>query len=154
MGMSSDGVLAFGWDLGSPGDYGNYGDEKFQWASSLMEKIEESDDFDDIAMSYVPGWDVDEDWRNPGYFERAKAAKALRYFEIISYNHCDYPRYILTLPGKNWVVCTGDTKDVTEVMSYSTEELVELRVKLQNAAELLGLEPPENPKLLLTMDWD
>lgn len=183
MGQSTDGILAFGWDLGSVEDR-----DEDHWAFDLLERIDDADDLDDIyvAASGVElppdPWDELRDRPNEWFYEPLRPreftpretiefrgwkqnthdAQQARYaarreaidsidFELVGHCSCDYRMYLLTLKDLHWSANRGRPVEVSQLLGW-TPGPVPVR-QLLRAAELLGVDPPEPPKLLLASDW-
>lgn len=180
MGQSTDGILAFGWDLGSIEDDNH-------WAYSLIERLDDAEDYDDVlreALGYVglPNpWDELEgkpsEWyRSPDFYgdslefktwleltqvardeHRAHEKAALDGFPGAIVTHCshEYPMFILTLKSTNWCAYRGSPVNVTPgVLSLFQESTITVvAAQLYDVARQLDLQPPEMPRLLLASDW-
>lgn len=183
MGQSTDGILAFGWNLGSVEDR-----DEGHWAFDLLERISDADDRDEIYLATTgielppDPWDEVRDQPNewfyeafrPGEFTRRETAAYQAWsarteearqlhrtaerdalasvdFELIEHCSCDYPMYILALKGVHWWANRGSAVDVTSVLGWAPDGSMIKR--LYDAANLLGVEPPEPPSLLLASLW-
>lgn len=178
MGVSTDGILAYGWDLG--GD-----DREVGWAAGLVERLETRGDVDDLVLE-AAGADLGPDpwgelegrphaWFYAGgectpeyaaWLERTKSARAARRqarraalaaadLELVSHCSDGSTMWILTAPGLHWLASRGDALDVGgDVALLATPAgLSDARDRLRAAARLLGLEPDGPPALLLASYW-
>ena len=134
MGMSIDGILAYGYDLGNEDQWPYDDDERAaDWRKPWMDVSEESDT--DVAILELLGIEIP-------VGEYSFSVVNAQDFELVHYGVCDYSSYILTL------------KDA-QVSAYYEAKSVDLTInpewnkRLKRATDSLGLFPPQNPQWLL-----
>lgn len=153
MGTSTNGILAYGYDLG--GDEADwkvrqvdeYGGLTLDWYDDETEFVEAAEKRLLAAAGFI-----ETDWQVDGYFAREREAKERLGVEFEYYGSGDCS--MLILAAKVITVHRGDAKliDVTDLqrepVEYHWDEL------LGSALTTLGLTPTqERPGWLLTSYW-
>lgn len=158
MGQSTNGVLAYGYDLGGgDGDWkieevGEYGEWEPEWL-----EVDEDEDSEDLItqagerlMASV-GF-TETDWHADGFFDREKAAKARLGVEFESYCSGDYPMWLLA--AHKITVYRGDCEpiDFAELEKLRAEG--DWDTKFAHAVQVLGITPKQaKPGWLLVSYW-
>lgn len=153
MGVSTDAILAYGYDLGSGEEWKvketcEYGSLNLPWYdpedddADFMEAVEKK-------LLSAAGF-TETDWEADGYFTREREALATFGVEVVSHCHHDYPMFILA--------AYSITSHRGWVGAVDLGELVELQedadARLARALDALGLAPTqEAPAWLLVSDW-
>jgi hypothetical protein len=154
MGVSTDAILAYGYDLGGDEDgwkvreAGKYGELELDW-------LDEEDDFTEQAMDRIraaAGF-TETDWQAEGYFDRKHAAEAAAGVEIEMYCSDEAPMYLLA--AKVHTVSRGHIKDAAALMAGADDATRrEWDAKLAAAVAALGMTPvQEKPAWLLCSYW-
>ena len=159
MGQSTNGILAYGYDLGGDEggwkvrEAGEYGDLTLPW-------LPEPEDFDDYDLATLlerrlldaSGFTETYEDGRPDYFARVRAAKEALGVELESYCMGDYPMYVLA--AKAITAYRGDC-DVVDMAELSRPEtLAGWDAKLSAALAALGMPPvQEKPAWLLCSYW-
>lgn len=141
MGQSTDGILAYGWDLG--------GDDDEHWAYPFTDELisEYDNDTDNLLLERL-GYDgLPNDYKSQIEFIKNLP------FEIICHCSCDCPMYILTLRNTNWTAGRGYPINISNEIAYTIANKALADGALWYAAKKLGLNPPEPPELLLASLW-
>lgn len=157
MGQSTNGILAYGYDLGS-GDagwkvreVGEYGELQLDWYNP---DDEDGDDFQTAAerrLLAASGF-AETDWQVEGYFAREREAKARLGVEFDTYCHGDYPMYLLAT--KVITVYRGDVKQIDMAELVQAPSVHGWDDKLRAALETLGLTPTQDrARWLLASYW-
>lgn len=153
MGVSTDGILAYGYNLGGA-DAGweiQQADEDGEWtpvwASDPDDLIGDVEKVLLAAMGFT-----ETDYQAEGYFDRQREAQQRVGVEIESFCSGDYPMYVLA--------AHAITAHRGHVKAVDFVELDKLRVeqawdaKLKRAAEALGITPKQaTPVWLLVSYW-
>lgn len=156
MGMSTDGILAYGYDLGGEecgwqiAEAGEYGDWEPEWYNQ-----DAGDDFIESVESRILAGVVqftESDWQVDGYFTRRREALTRAGVELGTYCSGDYPMHILA--AYKIVVSRGSV----ETVNFSELEQARLdqgwNEKLRLAANALGITPKQaEPAWLLASYW-
>jgi hypothetical protein len=147
MGVSTDGLLMYGYDLGG-------GDGEWK-----LHDIEEYDDFerpwvnedDGIAESAAKtllasvGF-TETDWQVDGYHDRKRAAEARVGVEFERY--CSDAYSALVLSAKTYTACRGDCLVIDFTVDPAWDE------RLAHALKVLDLKPTQaGPRWLLASYW-
>lgn len=161
MGQSTNGILAYGYDLGSAdsgfnvAEVGEYGELNVPWFDSDSEETEDEEGetldvtsaitrrlYESIPNAPVAKWDWD----------REKVVKETLGVWLEAYCSGDYSMWILTT--HEITVYRGDTK-VIDLAALDTQRAAESwDVKLAHALSVLGLTPTqEKPSWLLASYW-
>lgn len=159
MGQSTNGILAYGYDLGGDDGWklqgaGEYGElPPLAWYDTDEESgygfqsAAETRLLAEIA-GFTETWSRD----NEGYFDREKAAQARVGVELDSYCSGEYPMFLLA--AKVITVHRGDaeTIDIADLAAAPAREAWD--DKLRAALAALGITPTqEQPKWLLCSYW-
>ena len=160
MGQSTDGILAYGYDLG--GDDSGW---KIQQAGEYGElptlpwfdpENEDGDDFQSAAerhlLAEIAGFT--ERWAkgNEGYWDREKAAKAGVGVQFDSYCSGGYPMFLLAT--KVITVHRGSVEDIDMAALAIEPEMNGWDDKLHAALTALGITPVQaEPRWLLASYW-
>jgi hypothetical protein len=165
MGVSTDAILAYGYNLGGgDGDWlieevGEYGELKLPWFAVNLDDDGDDEDRDDddfvtkaekkllVAQGFT-----EIDWRADGYYERKVAAEAASGVEFKGYCSDSYTSYVLA--AKVIKAYRGDCPAVD--FEALTREAVEGRYdeKLAAAIQALGITPKQTqPAWLLCSYW-
>jgi hypothetical protein len=148
MGVSSDGILVFGYNLG--GDEGGWQiEEADEYGEFELEWVDEDGDFSEGAeakLLAVAGF-TETDWKVPGYFDRKREAQARVAVALESYCSGDYPMWLL---AAHKVVARGDVKVVDFAALEALRAGQDWEGKLRAALAVLGITPKQDsPKWLL-----
>lgn len=161
MGTSTDGILAYGYDLGGDEEgwkvreTGEYGDLKLDW---LADAGEDGDEDNDVVeqmrkrlLAVVAGF-TETDWEADGYFDRESDAENAVGVGFESYCSGEYPMYVLA--AKVITAKRGDC-DVIDMAALSDPEtLAGHDAKLSAALTALGITPAQGkPAWLLCSYW-
>ncbi|MGW2010910.1 hypothetical protein [Streptomyces nigrescens] len=158
MGQSTDGILAYGYDLGGDDGWkireaGEYGElPAFDW----YDEEAEDGDFQEAAekrlLAEVAGFAEEWSSGNDGYFEREREAKARLGVEFDTYCSGDYPMFLLAT--KVITVRRGDIKAIDMADLAVTPEMNQWDEKLRAALNALGITPTqEQAQWLLCSYW-
>lgn len=154
MGTSTDGILAYGYNLGGDdsgwevAEADEYGGLTLDWLA------EDDDDFETAAMNRLlaaAGF-TETDWQVDGYFKRKNEAEKNLGVGFETYCSGDYPLYILA--AKVITVSRGYVEpiDVTALQCEPVENHWD--DKLRGALSTLGMTPKqEKPAWLLCSYW-
>lgn len=161
MGTSTDGILAYGYDLGgSEGEWkvretGEYGALNVGW---LPEEDDEDDEGDHDIVTLmekrllVASGFAETDWEAEGYFARERAAEESIGVKVESYCSGDYPMYVLA--AKVITASRGDCEPIDMGALAAPELLAGWDAKLSAALGVLGITPEqEKPSWLLCSYW-
>jgi len=154
MGVSTDAILAYGYDLGGAADEwkiketGEYGSLNLPW----YDPEDDATDFGSAVekrLLAAAGF-TETDWKAEGYFERERAALATFGVHLVSHCSRDYPMYILAAhhitSHRGWV---GRVDPVEMAVLQGDAD-----ARLARALTALGLTPTqEAPVWLLVSDW-
>lgn len=152
MGISTDAILAYGYDLGGgeegwkvkeTGEYGSlnvpwYNPENHGFGSAVEERLLASAGF------------TETDWQVDGYFARRGAALNTFGTELVSHCSLDYPMYILA--AHHITVYRGmvGVVDLGELVALQEDA----DARLTRTVAALGLTPTqEAPAWLLVSNW-
>lgn len=162
MGVRTDGILAYGYDLGGEDEWkvreaDEYGG-LIPGTGGWVPDPEAEEDCDLISLAERQMLDASgftetyEDGRE-GYFGREREAKEALGVEFEAYCSDEYSQYLLA--AKVLTAGRGDVKDVSALMAGADEAtLREWDGKLRRALEVLGLTPVQDkPKWLLCSYW-
>jgi hypothetical protein len=142
MGISTDAILAYGYDLGY--------DPVPTWWSNLSEEEQENEGFADLAKTQMlASIGFTEKWAkgNEGYFDRKREAKKQLGVEVIYYCSYDYPMYILA--AKEFRAYRGDVEIID-----SLDIDLDWDDKLKSALKSLEIKPiNEHPQWMLVSMW-
>lgn len=139
MGRSTDGILAYGYDLGGEETGMEYPD----WYDE-----EDNDGFEDAAMERLlaaTGFTEVYDDGREGYFARKREAEAALGVELVNHCSCEYPMWILA------AVSQRASRGTPKVIDFTVPEDADQR--LAWAAEVLGLTVSGKPQWLLASNW-
>lgn len=139
MGTSTNGMLAYGYDLGE--EFGfedtaepDWYDETDGWQESAEK-----------ALLAAHGF-TETDWRVDGYFARLEAAKKEMGVEFDVYCSGDYPLYLIA--AKVQTVYRGDADPVDMTLPDNADE------RIAWALGVLGVKPKaDKPQWLLASYW-
>ncbi|MFD5491597.1 hypothetical protein ACFWH4_01315 [Streptomyces sp. NPDC127091] len=158
MGQSTNGMLAYGYDLGGEEEWkireaGEYGElPELDWYDPSNE---DGDGFQEAAERRLLAELADfteTDWSADGYFERERAAKARLGVEFDTYCSGDYPMYLLAT--KVITVRRGSVKHIDMTELAIAPEMNGWDEKLHAALQALGITPTqEKAKWLLCSYW-
>lgn len=155
MGQSTDGILAYGYDLGGDegwkieglGEYGEF--PELPW-------LDDTDGFQESAerrlLAEIAGFT--ERWAqgSEGYWDREREAKARVGVQFDTYCSGDYPMYLLAT--KVITVYRGDVKDIDMAALAVEPEMNGWDEKLRAALTALGITPQQaEPRWLLASYW-
>jgi hypothetical protein len=144
MGVSTDAILAYGYDLGDPASReGNP-----EWYDDDEDgDIDFSEQAMNILLAKLAGF-TETDWKVDGYWTRKEEAKESLGFNIITHCSYDYPMYILCIEP-HYRAWRGDAVEIPHNLGYTPE----WDSKLDQAVEILGLKVAERPSWLLASLW-
>jgi hypothetical protein len=156
MGHSTDGILAYGYDLGGEDEgwkikeTGEYGELETSWA----EKIDDDHDIAEVIIATLLAANgfTETDPEKDGYYSRRNAAEAALNVEVVTYCSDTYPMLILAAHSE--VASRGEVIDVGELMREPTAEaaetMTEWNAALAHALSVLGITPDQTgPSWLL-----
>jgi hypothetical protein len=158
MSTSTNGILAYGYDLGGDeewklqdaGEFGEFPD--LDWYDP---ESEDGDDFQTAAetrlLATIAGF-TETDWQADGYFDREREAKARLGVEFDTYCSDSYPMFLLAT--KVITVYRGSTEviDMADLAAAPAREGWD--DKLRAALDALGLKPTQQQaKWLLCSYW-
>jgi hypothetical protein len=140
MGVSTNGILAYGYALGGPEDgwaiaeAGEYGEWTPEWADDDL--VGDAERHLLVSVGFT-----EDDWRADGYHDRRKAAQARVGVELEMYCSIDYPMYALVAHATT--VYQGDAKkiDLAALERQRDEEGWDSR--LRAALDALGMTPEQ-----------
>lgn len=150
MGYSTDGIFAYGYDLGGDEEGWNFpGLDYGEWRPAEIEGDEEAcDDFDfaewvEAKLLVAQGF-TETDRDADGYYTRKREARAQLGIEVIHHGSIDYTAFLLTVFNQS--ASRGSPEDV-DIATLATRRVVEFwDGKLAAALEVLGLPQPIYPK--------
>jgi hypothetical protein len=159
MSQSTNGILAYGYDLGGGDEWkvresGEYGELlPLSWYNP---EEEEGDDFQSAAerrlLAEIAGFTETWSRDNEGYFDRERAAKDVLGVEFDTYCSGEYPEYLLAT--KVITVYRGDVKDIDMADLAAAPAREGWDDKLAAALGALGITPKqEYAKWLLCSYW-
>jgi len=156
MGTSTNGVLAYGYDLNNGDGWliqevGEYGEPRLDW----YDDSEEAEGFVTQAteklLADVAGF-TETDWRIDGYFDRKREAERLLGVEFEHYCHSEYPMYVLA--AHVITVHRGDSKLLYLDELAADPERKGWNAKLAAAVAALGITPKQTePGWILCSYW-
>jgi hypothetical protein len=162
MGMSTDAILAYGYDLGGEDEWkvrevDEYGG-LLPGIADWVPDPEVEDDYDLIGVAErhllnAAGFtETYEDGRD-GYFSRESAAKDALGVQFEAYWSDDCPMYLLA--AKVVTVARGSVEDAGAILAAADDRTrQEWDAKLASAVAALGLTPVQDkPKWLLVSYW-
>lgn len=159
MGQSTNGMLAYGYDLGGEEEWklqeaGEYGElPNLPW---FDEEDEDGDGFQEAAerrlLAEIAGFTEEWSSSNEGYHDREKAAKARVGVGFDTYCSGDYPMFLLA--AKVITVYRGDVENIDVAELAVAPEMNGWDERLQAALQALGITPvQEKAKWLLASYW-
>jgi hypothetical protein len=159
MGRSTNGMLAYGYDLGGEEGWklqeaGEYGElPSLPWFDP---DDEEGDGFQEAAerrlLAEIAGFTETWSIGNEGYFDREKAAEGLVGVKFGTYCSGEYPMFLLA--AKVITVYGGDVKGIDIAALAVEPEMNGWDEKLHAALQVLGITPvQEKAKWLLASYW-
>lgn len=153
MGVSTDAILAYGYDLGGAEDEwkiketGEYGCLNLPWFdpedddAGFMDAVEK-------RLLAAAGF-TETDWQVDGYFTREREALATFGVHLVSHCHVDYPMYILAAhhitSHRGWV----GRVDLPALVALQEDA----DARLARTVEALGITPTQEPGWLLVSNW-
>lgn len=142
MGTSTNGILAYGYDLG---DYFGERDDYDAPNPDWYDETEGWSESAQIALLAAHGF-TETDWQADGYFDRKREAEEAMGVAIEHYCSCDYPMYLLA--AKRQTAYRGDANPIDLTLPDNTDE------RLAWAIGVLGLKPKaDKPQWLLASYW-
>lgn len=155
MGQSTNGILAYGYDLGGTEGYkvrevGEYGELQLDW----YDEDENADFAAAVERRLLDASGFTETWEDghEGYFGREREAKQRLGMELYSYCSDDYPMYLLATKvitvyrGEIETIDMGELAEAPSVHGWDD--------KLRAALETLGLTPTQDrARWLLASYW-
>lgn len=155
MGQSTNGILVYGYDLGS---------DASEW------KVREADEYGGLTLDWY-GEDDDDFWGAAekrllatagftetdctvdGYFDREREAKARMGVEFDSYCSDGYPMFVLAAKGSVLTAYRGDCKHVDMVDLVEAPSVNGWDDKLRAALAVLGMTPTQERAQWLLCSW-
>lgn len=147
MGVSTDGLLVYGYDLGGGDDewkihnIGEYDDFERPW-------LDESEGFSESARTALlasVGF-TETDYQVDGFFDRKRAAEAKVGVTFEGYCSDAYTAYMLS--AKTYTACRGDCLVIDFAVDPAWNE------QLAHALKVLDIEPKQaEPRWLLASYW-
>lgn len=152
MGTSTDGILAYGYDLGGPDEGWNIRfagvEDEYENPDWYDDENEEGDGFGEVAMKRLlaaVGF-TETDWRAEGYRERLRAAEAAVGVTFEAHCSGDYPMHLIT--AKVFTARRGHAKEVDFTLPDNADE------RLAWALDVLGIDVDDKkPAWLLASYW-
>lgn len=156
MGQSTNGILAYGYDLGGEEGWKLQGLGEYGELPDLPWLEEDEDDFQSAAerrlLAEIAGFTETWSNSNDGYFQRKREAKARVGVEFDSYCSGDYPMFLLAT--KVITVYRGDCKHIDMAALAVEPEMNGWDEKLRAALTALGITPTqEQAQWLLVSYW-
>ncbi|HEY9371875.1 hypothetical protein [Streptomyces sp.] len=159
MGQSTNGMLAYGYDLGGEEGWklqeaGEYGElPELPW---FDEENEDGDGFQESAerrlLAEIAGFTETWSSGNEGYSDRKREAKAQVGVEFDTHCSGDYPMYLIAT--KVITVYRGSVKDIDMAALAVEPEMNGWDEKLRIALQALGITPTqEKARWLLCSYW-
>lgn len=153
MGVSTDGILAYGYDLGGGEDEWHIAEvaEYEPWHPAWLEADEDGDyDYVDAVEKRLLasiGF-TETDWEAEGYFDRMKAAKERVGVELVIYCSFEYPIYLLA--AHRVTVARGYVQEIDWAALDAMRVEQDWDDKLRAALAKLGITPTQpEPRWLL-----
>ena len=161
MGVSTNGILAYGYDLGGGDEWqvrelDEYGD-LIPGTGGWVPDPEIEDGYDLIGLAErhlldASGFTETYEDGQDGYFGRERAAKEALGVGFETYCSDESPMYLLA--AKVLTVARGYIQDAAAFILAAEEARPEMDAKLRAALEALGVTPvQEEPKWLLCSYW-
>ena len=142
MGISSDGILVFGYNLG--GDESGWeieqAGEDGEWEPEWVDEDGDVIDGAEKRLLTAAGF-TETDWQADGYHERRREAQARVGVELESYCSGDYPMYLLA--AHRITVYRGDVKTIDFAALEAQRVSEDWAGKLRRAVEALGITPKQ-----------
>lgn len=143
MGMSTNAILAYGYDLGEDFDLDEFAENAPGW-------YDEDNGFDDSAEEYLlAASGFTEQWTSEdadGYRQRKAAARARLGVTVVAHCSGDYPQFIVAAVART--ARRGSPVPVDFDVPYDAKE------RIRWAFETLGLPAPDgDPQWLLASYW-
>jgi hypothetical protein len=137
MGVSSDGLLVYGYDLGELDDWEPaWQDEDEDFAESVMTRLL-------VASGFT-----ETDWQVDGYFARKSEAEERLGVELVTHCSYDYPMYVLG--AAEFRAYRGYPKALDLAELSNPEVLSGWNAKLASALEVLEITPEQgHPQWIL-----
>lgn len=135
MGIDSDGILAYGYDLGELYDLDTpeeYEGDKTQYIEDLLLK--------ELA-GFTDKWSKGDET----FFDRKREAEKQIGVEIILHCSYDYPMYILAAKGSETRAWRGSPKVIKSLVAYQ-----EWDDNLNKAKAVLGIDNLDEPAWILS----
>lgn len=154
MGVSTDGILAYGFNLG--GDEGGWEiaevDEYGEWTPDWYDEEEEDLVSDAETHLLRAAGFTETDYKAEGYYDRKREAGARVGVELVSYCSGEFPMYVLA--AHHITAYRGDVKEI-DFAALDQKRVDEgWDEKLRAACEALGVTPKqERPKWMLVSYW-
>lgn len=159
MSVNTDGILAYGYDLGGTEDEwkveqaGEYGELELPWYDTEADDADFAEAATDTLMAAYGFTDV---WvhgaDNTAYFANKKAAEEAIGVELDSYCSGDYPMHLMA--AKVITVSRGSTIEIDWAALERERVEQDWDGKLAAALSVLGLTPKQaSPKWLLASYW-
>lgn len=154
MGTSTDGVLAYGFNLG--GDEGGWeiteADEYGEWVPDWHDEEEEDLVSDAETHLLRSAGFAETDYKAEGYYDRKREAEARVGVELVSYCSDEFPMYVLA--AHTLTAYRGDVKAIDFAALEQKRVDEGWDEKLRAACEALGATPKQGqPKWLLVSYW-
>ena len=156
MGQSTDGILAYGYDLGGEDEWkvreaGEYGELAVDWLPD-PETEEDYDVLDLLTTRLLAASGFTEtDWEAEGYYRRKDAAEKALGVEIETCCSDDYTLYLLA--AKVITVHRGDAKVIGMAALSDPALLAGYDAKLASAVAALGITPLQEKPAWLLSSW-
>ena len=153
MGQSTNGILAYGYNLG--GDEGGWkiaeADEYGDWEPHWPDADDDPEGAVERFLLASVGF-TETDWRADGYRDRKKTAQDQVGVQLESYCSGDYPMWLLA--AHVITVYRGDVKEIDFAELMADRLQGEWDAKLALAIQTLGITPKQDkPKWLLVSYW-
>ncbi len=164
MGVTTDAILAYGYDLGGGEDdqwrfeqVDEWGGPKLDWFSVDYENESEEDapDFVEVAqarlLAQLAGF-TETDWEVEGYFGRKREAEKQLGVEFVGYCSDEFTLYMLA--AHSITVNRGEVRMLDLAELQTMPQVGEWDRKLREACEALGITPTQaTPGWILVSYW-
>lgn len=156
MGQSTNGMLAYGYNLGGAEGWNLEGLDEYGELPELPWLDEEEHDFQEAAerhllveiAGFTEGWSSG----NEGYFDRERQAKQRLGVQFDTHCSGDYPMFLLAT--KVITVYRGDAKELDLAALQQEAQASDWDTKLAAAVHVLGITPTATkPQWLLCSYW-
>lgn len=153
MGMATNGVLVYGYNLGDGDDWAiEEAGENGEWVPDWANDPDDPDIVEDAGKHLLASVGfVETDWRADGYRDRKKAAEARLGVELESYCSSQYPMWALSA---HTITCyRGDAKVVDFPALDALRVEQDWDARLRHALTALGITPTQEKPYWLLLSY-